>query len=107
MNEVNGEANFDIDSDGEKCQLDLFEGKKLTKIEQFEQSLRNAVLSMDIRNNKEAYDFTINQGHLAKHADVVIRNLKKEKRISFDAKTPKCNYNQVYKNKVIVEYHVL
>ena len=107
MNNVNGEANFDIDSDGEKCQLDLFEGKKLTKIEQFEQSLRNAVLSKEIRNSKDAYDFTINQGLLGKHADIVIRELKKEQRISFDAKTPKCNYNQVYKNKTIVEYHVL
>lgn len=107
MNHINGEANFDIDADEEKTQLCMFEEKKLTKLEQFQHDLREAVLSKNVRNNKEAYDFAIDHGHISNHADEVIRALKKEKKITFDDRSPKCNYNQVYKNKIVVEYHIL
>lgn len=107
LNHINGEANFDIDADEEKTQLCMFEEKKLTKLEQFQHDLRDAVLSKNVRNNKEAYDFAIDHGHISNHADEVIRALKKEKKITFDDRSPKCNYNQVYKNKIVVEYHIL
>jgi hypothetical protein len=35
VNEINGAANFDIDEDNAKQQLDIFEGKRLSKIESF------------------------------------------------------------------------
>lgn len=107
MNNVNGEANFDIDADEGKGQLNIFQEKKLTKIEQFQQALVEAILSKKIQNNKEAYDFAIEHGHISKHADDVIRRLKKEKKITYDTRTPKCNYIQVYKNKSVVIYRVL
>jgi three-Cys-motif partner protein len=39
-NETNGQANFDIDDDSKKSQLDMFTSKKLTKIEEFQENLR-------------------------------------------------------------------
>lgn len=107
MNHLNGEANFDIDADESKGQLNIFNEKKLTKMEQFELSLREAILTKKVQTNKDAYDFAIQHGHIGKHANDVIRKLKKEKRIAFDDRSPKCNYEQVYKNKSIVEYHLL
>lgn len=106
-NELNGEANFDIDADEKKSQLDLFEGKKLSKIEQFQQDLSDSIMSGQITNNKDAYNYTIERGHLSAHADSVIRQMKKDGRITYGSKTPMCNYNQVYKNKVIINYNVV
>ena len=76
-------------------------------MEQFELSLREAILTKKVQTNKDAYDFAIQHGHIGKHANDVIRELKKEKRIAFDDRSPKCNYNQVYKNKSIIKYHLL
>lgn len=48
-NPINGNANFDIDDDSKKAQLDIFEGKKLTKIEQFQNTFKRKVLSGEIK----------------------------------------------------------
>ena len=51
-NTQNGAANFDIDDDIQKIQLDIFEGKQLNKIEKFQQILRDEILSGRITDNK-------------------------------------------------------
>ena len=54
-NSINGEANFDIDSDLKKNQIDLFNGRLLNKMEKFQLSLHREILSGRITDNKSAY----------------------------------------------------
>jgi hypothetical protein len=105
-NNLNGEANFDIDDDVDKQQLDLFESKKLTKIESFAGSLRNNILNGIIKTNKDAYVFTLKQGHIDAHATEEVKKMKKESLISYSERTPLINYDQVIKNKRIIEYKI-
>ena len=106
-NNVNGEANFDIDDDADKVQLDLFEGKRLTKIEGFQNNLKNNILAGNIKNNREAYDFTINNGHIATHANDIVKKMKSEGLISYDSTSPLINYEQAYKNVHIIDFKLI
>ncbi len=106
-NEINGEANFDIDDDLSKSQLDLFGENKLTKIESFQAKLRKTVLLKRLRTNKDVYDFTLEQGHIPSHAAEELRKMKKEGLISYDTRFPLVTYEQVYKNRRILEYRLL
>ena len=106
-NAINGEANFDIDSDLQKSQIDLFSGKQLNKIEKFQIGLEEAILSGKIVDNKTAYLYTIEHGHISKHADEKIKQLKKNGKIKYEGKSPKCNYVQVFRNKTVVKFQVL
>lgn len=103
-NSINGEANFDIDEDSLKGQLDLFDGKKLTKIEQFAASLRSLLLLGKIKTNKEVFDYTQQQGHIASHATDELKKMKKENLIHYDEKSPLITYDQIYKNHRIITF---
>ena len=102
-NSINGEANFDIDDDQNKTQLDLFGNKPLTKIEKFQKELREKIISKQLKTNKEVYDYTLECGHIPAHAATEIKKMKKEGLVTFD-RAPKVNYEQVYKNKDIITY---
>lgn len=107
-NTTNGAANFDIDDDEGKGQLDLFNGKILTKIEKFQQALEESVLSGEIRTNKDAYDYTIAQGHISSHATIILRRLKKEGKIIYDSTQPLISYENVYgKRSKIIDYKII
>ena len=103
-NTINGEANFDIDDDKKKGQLDIWGERRLTKIESFQEDLKQKVLSGELSTNREVYDFTLEQGHIPLHASDKLKEMKKEKLIEYDAQTPLVNYDQVYKKKRIVSY---
>ena len=102
-NTVNGEANFDIDDEQSKQQLDLFEKRRLTKIEKFQQDLREKILAKVLVTNKDVYDYTLEQGHISSHAVGEIKQMKKDGLIDF-TRSPLVNYDQVYKNKKIISY---
>ncbi|MEZ4941578.1 MAG: three-Cys-motif partner protein TcmP [Saprospiraceae bacterium] len=106
-NETNGEANFDIDEDRTKDQLDLFEGKRLTKIETFQLKLRELVLAQRITNNSEAFNFALNEAHLGSHAAEELKRMKKAGLISFDGPSPLVTYENVYKNSRLLSYKIL
>lgn len=106
-NNINGEANFDIDEDNKKCQLTIFGEKPLTKIEGFQQRLRELILSGEIKTNREAYDYTISQGHVDKHAAEEISKMKKEGIIDFEGRSSLVNYEQTYKNKRTITFHIV
>ncbi len=106
VNNINGEANFDIDDDVPKRQGNLFEAN-LTKIEAFEESLRNKVLTHEIRNNSQAYDFCHSEGHPGKHASELLIRMKKAGEITFDGRSALVNYRQIYKNQRIMEFVVV
>jgi len=87
-NELNGEANFDIDKDRFKHsnQLVLFPWmRNLTKIEKFEKELSEFLLEKD-RANKEVYDFTLEHGHIPRHAHIVVKKLKIENKIIYSGR---------------------
>ncbi len=106
-NSLNGEADYDIDDDGIKEQLDLFEGKRLTKIESFNENIRDKILKGIIKNNRQAYDFCLSQGHLGRHGAEVIREMKKEKLVDYDSRSPMVTYENVYDKRKIIMYKVL
>lgn len=103
-NSVNGEADFDIDEDNSKVQLDMFEGKKMTKIENFQQEFEKLLLQGKFQNNKTALIHTYSCGHIPKHAVDIIRQLKKNKKIDYEGITPALNYENVFRKKNIVNY---
>jgi three-Cys-motif partner protein len=106
-NETNGEANFDIDDDASKIQGDLFEEKKPSKVEGFKRKIEKLILEGRIKNNKEAYDWTLGQGHIANHASEVLKNMKNKNLVTFHNNSPLINYDNVYKNGKIIEYKIL
>ena len=105
-NETNGEANFDIDDDEIKKQGELF-GEPLTKIEAFQKNVRNKILTKEITNNFQLFDFTLEEGHIGKHAAEALQKMKKKAEVSFEGKSPLVTYEQVYKMKRKLEYIIL
>jgi three-Cys-motif partner protein len=103
-NESNGEADFDIDGEKPKPQLDLFSENKLTKIGKFKEELKALILNKTIKTNEDALLFAYESGHLPRHAVEVIKALKNEGKISYESKSPCVNYGQVFKNKNIIKY---
>lgn len=106
-NNTNGQANFDIDDDAAKLQFDLFSGKKLTKIESFQSEIRGKIMSGELKNNKQLFDYTLEQGHISGHASEVLKLMKKTKEITYDSMSPLANYDNVYKKPRLLTYTVL
>jgi three-Cys-motif partner protein len=106
-NALNGNANFDIDDDLRKKQSDLFDGKKPTKVESFQKKLRELILKSEIRNNADAYIFTLNEGHVCEHANEEIKRMKKEELIAFDSPSSLVNYDKVVKEGRVMEYKLV
>lgn len=106
-NETNGEANFDIDDDDLKTQQSLFGDQPLTKIEAFQKSVKEKVLSGEISNNLQAFEYALNEGHLGKHAAEVLKEMKKNEEITFNGTSPLVTYDQFYKIKRKINYTIL
>ncbi|KAB2881245.1 three-Cys-motif partner protein TcmP [bacterium] len=103
-NETNGQANFDIDEDAQKEQVDMFFGKKLTKVEDFKQNVRRKVLNREIINNFQLYDFALEEGHIGTHAAECLKHMKKNNEITYDGISPLVTYDNVYNQKRQLEY---
>lgn len=105
-NDRNGQANFDIYDDDKKGQLDIFQGQRLTKLEEFTNKLREKILSGEITNNFELYSYVLDEGHIPKHAAECLLNMKRKHEVFFESKSPLANYQNVYtlKNK---QYYTL
>lgn len=103
MNPVNGEANFDIDEDSKKAQLNMFESKRLTKIESFQNKLNEKIKSDGIITNAEVYLFTLANGHPRSHATAIIKDLKKKGLVTYKSTSPKINFTALKKEEAIVE----
>ena len=104
INTTSGSANYDIYDDEEKKQLNLFPelvGK--TTMQLFREKFKEEVLGGRIQTNKDAYHYTIEKGHIPKHATEVLRSLKKEGIINYTG-SPLVNYENVVKNGRIIKY---
>ncbi|MEQ9299107.1 MAG: three-Cys-motif partner protein TcmP [Cyclobacteriaceae bacterium] len=106
-NKINGEADFDLDDDQSKAQLGLFGEKNLTKIETFENLVREKILSKEIVDNFQLLNFTFSQGHIGKHSSDLLKKMKKAKEIDFDGSSPLVTYDNVFKKGRRVVYQVL
>lgn len=107
-NKINGEADFDIDNDFIKeSQSDIFNSKVFTKIEQFKENVREKVLTREITNNFDLFNFVMAEGHIGNHAADCLKEMKKNGEIDFNGKSPLVTYDNVYKNKKLIEYKVL
>ena len=84
--------------------MDIFSGKKLTKIEAFKNNLRTKVLAGQIKNNFDALTFAYDEGHIAAQAAECLRDMKKNQEIAFDGTSPLITYSNVYTNYKKVEY---
>lgn len=105
-NELNGEANFDIDEDEKKKQIDLFGNKKLTKREKFKENVRNKILTREITNNFDLLEYAYKEAHIGTHAAEVLREMKKNKEVDYEGTSPLVTYNNVFKEKKKIEYKV-
>ncbi|MEX2592798.1 MAG: three-Cys-motif partner protein TcmP [Anditalea sp.] len=105
-NEINGEANFDIDEDQSKAQFEIFSTKKLTKIEKFKEELKVQILNGSIKNNKEALIFTYETGNFYRNANQLLKKLKKSGDVFYEGKTPGISYNNAlnWKTKRIITF---
>jgi three-Cys-motif partner protein len=103
-NGLNGDANFDIDEEFKNNQFDLFDGRKLSKVDAFKQIVRDKVLSGEIKTNLELLIFVYENGHIGKHADEVLKALKKERKINYQSNSPCVTYESAIKNKKKVFY---
>lgn len=106
-NETNGQANFDIDEDAKKVQLDLFKGKKMTKIEEFKENVRLKVLGKQIKNNFDALQFAHDEGHIGSHASECLKEMKRKGEIDYEGLSPLVTYENVYKAKKKIEYKII
>jgi len=102
QNQLNGNANFDIDEDKRKAQLSIFEPKRLTKIEAFQEKLKNLIKTKIQISNKEIYLFTLEEGHPPSHSRLYLLKLKKAKKIHFEGKSPKIIFGSLRKNGDLV-----
>ncbi len=102
---INGDANFDIDDDELKAQGYLFGSQPLTKIEAFQTNVREKILSKEITNNFELFDYALEEGHIGMHAANKLKEMKKSGEVIFEGTSPLVTYEKVYgKEKRKVEY---
>ena len=101
----NGSANYDIYNDKEKRELNLFpELVDKTTVESFQEEFERKILEGRIETNVDAYYFTLENGHIPKHAMDVIVKLKKQGKIYYDSRGPLVNYTKAIKQRRIIKY---
>lgn len=106
-NPINGDANFDIDDDALKNQGVLFGNQPLKKIEAFQKNVRDKILTKEITNNFQLFDYALEEGHIGTHAADELRRMKKAEEVFFDGTSPLVTYEKVHgKDKRKLEYNI-
>ena len=68
---------------------------------------KEMVLSGRIKTNADAYNYVLKEGHVPQHATEVMRKLKQEGVVTYDAKQPLISYEKVYgREQRILIYNV-
>jgi three-Cys-motif partner protein len=105
-NSMNGEADFDIDNETPKAQLDLFFDPKMSKIDKFQKDLKEALMEKKLICNNDVLLFTYENGHIPKHATEIIKVLKNSGILSFEGRTSAINYDNVFKKRNKVDFKI-
>ena len=87
-NNINGEANFDIDRDEPKKERSLFDDlpdyeRPLTKRDSYERDLEAFIREKGVTTNREVYGFTLERGHPRSHASECVMRLKREGKVEY------------------------
>jgi three-Cys-motif partner protein len=100
---LTGEANFDIDN--EKINVakpGLFAEYNIpNKRQVFESTLKEKILSNDLKNDVGVYLFTLNEGFLFKDANSVLKELNKENKIDLDFKVISSDLHKIKNSSII------
>lgn len=64
-------------------------------------------MNKKLLNNKDVYIYTLNEGHIPKHAQITLSEMKKKKLIQYDSKSPLINYKKIFKENRIIKFRVL
>ncbi len=105
-NKVNGEANFDIDSDLD-TQMDLFTGEaKVTKLQQFENDLKEFVKDKKVFTNRDLFEYTLDMGFIPKHTNIILKKLKKANLLE-PFSHARIGYRQIFKEKNIITFRYI
>ncbi len=75
--QLNGEANFDINREGLSVQQPTLFNERPTKVTAFESDLREGILSLRLRTEADVYRFSISSGVTPSHAEPVLKELKR------------------------------
>lgn len=92
---LSGDADFDIDEEHKKSQLDMFSGLKQTKIQVFQSALEDFLKEKGEATNADIFLFTLDKGHPKSHASEYLRTLKKLDKVHYEGRSPKINYDAV------------
>lgn len=96
---LTGEANFDIDN--EKIDMNkpgLFAEYNIpTKKQIFDNSIKEKILKAELKTDKEVYLFTLSEGFLIKDSNVILRELSKAGKISFEFKPCSSDVHKIIK----------
>ena len=69
--------------------------------------MNRKILNGEIKNNRDTYLYTMDEGHICKHASDEIKKMKMGGLITYDAKAPKVNYVSAIQKGEIVTFHIL
>jgi hypothetical protein len=85
----------------------LFDNQStLTKLEIFEQLVEDKIMAGEISNNIQLFIFTLEKGHIGKHAAEKIKKMKKEGKIKYEGRSPLITYEN-YKSSNELQYEVV
>lgn len=102
-----GNANYDINEEVKNAQQNLFYEQPLPKIDAFKDELKKLILSKKLCNNVEIYVYTLNNGHIPKHAHDKLVELKKENIVDYEGRSPLINYDKIFNEHRFIEIKVL
>jgi three-Cys-motif partner protein len=72
----NGNANFDIEDDHSKAQLDFERPAQMDKMQKFKREIQDWINRDEVITNKQLYKFTIDSGFLPLHAKTIIKEIR-------------------------------
>lgn len=73
----------------------------------FTEEVERKVLTLEIKNNLALYNYTLEQGHISRHASDCLRSMKRKNQIEYRSTSPLVNHENVYKKKVLLEYKLV
>ena len=104
-NNINGCANYDIYNDTitDPLQGRLFDIDEPTTKESFETLLSTFILTGNLKTNKDVYLFTLDNGFIPTHSTSILKKLKKNKVIHYNAMGPlvRWEYIKPTRNRLI------
>ncbi|KJF41835.1 three-Cys-motif partner protein TcmP [Draconibacterium sediminis] len=102
INKNTGDANYDIDNEKiNPIEPSLWAEHDISnKIQVFQNELKNKVLSNDLETNVEVYRWTFEMGCLPKHANEVLRELRKQRTINKEFRIASSNIHKLVPEKL-------